>query len=342
MRSSCRAIAKIAVKKQILHTNSQAIVMRYSLLEKPYFLVGAERSGTTVLRLMLHHHSSIAWCNEFEYSVDPLVGQLRWPLLQDYYNWLETHRIFQASGFEIDPDLDYPTLVNSFLCQHRDRDSKPIIGATVHRHFDQILRIWPDARFIHLLRDGRDVSRSCIGMGWAGNVWTGVERWIEAEQLWATLKALLTPDRYIEITYESLIANPQDVLTEVCNFMGISYEEAMLAYDESTTYDTPDPRFVAQWRRKLSDREIQLVESRIADMLVERGYELSGLPLITVPPFMKKLLEVHDWLERFKFRLKRNGLDLFVADFLSRKLGLTQWQKRVRLKLNQVEAAHLK
>lgn len=316
--------------------------MKYPLLEKPLFLVGAERSGTTVLRLMLGHHPLIAWCNEFEYSVDQLVGEAAWPSLQFYYDWLETHRIFQASSFEIDPDLDYPTLVNSFLCQHRDRASKPLVGATVHRHFDQLLRIWPDARFIHIVRDGRDVSRSCIGMGWAGNVWTGVERWIEAEQLWASLKSSLTPDRYIEVTYESLIEKPQDVLTKVCNFIGVSYEDTMLRYDKSTTYDTPDPRFIAQWRRKLSEREIQLVESRISDMLVERGYELSGLPPLTVDPLMEKQLQLQDWWGRFQFRLKRNGLNLFVADYLSRKLGLTQWQKRVRLKLNQVEAAHLK
>lgn len=46
-----------------------------SFVEKPIFLVGAERSGTTVLRLMLDHHPQIAWCNEFEYVVDSDIGE---------------------------------------------------------------------------------------------------------------------------------------------------------------------------------------------------------------------------------------------------------------------------
>lgn len=316
--------------------------MHQDLLDKPYFLVGAERSGTTVLRLMLSHHSSIAWCNEFEYAVDALVDENTWPSLSDYYSWLDTHRIFQASKFKIDSELSYPELVNSFLCQQRDRSSKSIIGATVHRHFDRLLRIWPNARFIHLLRDGRDVSRSCIGMGWAGNVWTGVERWIEAEQLWTKLRASLTQDRYIEITYESLISDPQATLKKVSNFIGIPYDSSMLSYCESTTYETPNPAFIAQWQRKMSNRDIQLVESRIADMLVERGYSLSGLPSITVSKAMAKQLKLQDWWGRLEFRINRNGLKLFIADYLSRKLGLTLWQKQVRLKLNQIETTHLK
>lgn len=312
------------------------------LITKPIFLVGAERSGTTVLRLMLDHHSQLAWCNEFEYVVDRIPIEKGWPQLDDYYEWLETHRIFQATGFGIDRSLNYQQLVNSFLCQKRDRARKPLVGATVHRHFDRLLRIWPDARFIHIVRDGRDVARSCIGMGWAGNVWTGVERWIEAEGLWAKLSQSLPAERQIEVTYETLILEPVDTLKRLCDFIGIPYDQKMMTYAQTTTYDIPDPKFIGQWRRKLSNREIQLVESRIADRLLERGYELSGLPLIKVTPAMKRKLRLHDWWTRLQFRIKRNGLALFLEDYLSRHLIIKSWQKSVRLKLNAIEKAHLK
>ena len=313
-----------------------------TLVTKPIFLVGAERSGTTVLRLMLDHHPQLAWCNEFEYAVDQIPDGEDWPQLEKYYEWLETHRIFQATEFTVDRSLSYPQLVNSFLCQKRDRAGKPLVGATVHRHFDRLLRIWSDARFIHLIRDGRDVARSCIGMGWAGNVWTGIERWIEAEKLWTQLCQRIPEERRIELTYEDLISEPVKILTRLCDFIDIPYDQAMLSYPEKTTYEFPDSSLINQWQRKLSEHEIQLVESRIATMLVERGYKLSGLPLLTVTSAMEHKLRLQDWWARVQFRIRSNGLALFLSDYLSRHLGIKPWQKRVKLKLNAMAKARLK
>ncbi|NET34050.1 MAG: sulfotransferase [Cyanothece sp. SIO1E1] len=311
-------------------------------LAEPIFLVGAERSGTTVLRLMLDHHPELAWCNEFEYAVDQISDSNNWPNLNHYLDWLETHRIFQSTGFEIDQCLNYPQLVNSFLCQKRDRAEKPLIGATVHRHFDRVLRIWPNARFIHIVRDGRDVARSCIGMGWAGNVWTGIERWIEAECLWDHLCQQVPTERRIELTYEALIAEPVETLTRLCAFIGIPYQSAMMSYSRTTTYDFPDARFIGRWKHQLSDHEIQLVESRIADKLLKHGYELSGLPALKVTPAMRQRIKWQDWWARAQFRWRRNGLPLFLSSYLSRRLGIKAWQKHVQLKINVIETGYLK
>lgn len=312
------------------------------LVAEPIFLVGAERSGTTVLRLMLSHHPQIAWCNEFEYAVDRIPDADGWPQLEDYYQWLETHRVFQATGFVIDRSLSYPKLVNSFLLQKQNQESKSIIGATVHRHFDKLLRIWSDARFIHIVRDGRDVARSCIGMGWAGNVWTGVERWIEAEQLWKKISQIVPQERQIEVTYETLISEPVKTLTRLCDFIGVPYDDAMLSYPQNTTFEFPDPKFIGQWRRKLSEREIQLIESRAADILNDLGYELSGLPLLPVTDFMQRKLRLQDWWMRLQFRVQRYGLMLVIEDYLSRKLNLEPWQKQVKLRINAIAKSYLK
>ncbi|NES84022.1 MAG: sulfotransferase [Moorea sp. SIO2B7] len=312
-----------------------------ALVSEPIFLVGAERSGTTLLRLMLDHHPQIAFYSEFEYAVD-LIKEGNWPQLNDYYEFLETDRIFQSSGFVIDRSLSYPQLINSFLCQKRDRAAKSLAGATVHRHFDRLLLIWPDARFIHIIRDGRDVARSCIGMNWAGNVWTGVERWLEAEQLWVKLRERIPPERRIEVSYESLISEPVKTLTLLCNFIGISYDSAMLSYHQTTTYDFPDPDLIRQWRNKLSDYEIQLVESRIRNMLVERGYELSGLPAIRVTSAMERKLRLQDRWASISSRIRIYGLPLFVSDYLSRHLGLKQWHRRVKFKWNAIDTSRIK
>jgi hypothetical protein len=313
-----------------------------SRVSQPIFLVGSERSGTTLLRLMLDHHPQLAWCNEFEYVVDLVASDGKWPELADYYEWLETHRIFQATKFAIVPDLDYPELVNSFLLQKLERTGKPFVGATVHRHFDRLLHIWPDARFIHIIRDGRDVARSYIDMGWAGNVWTGASGWIEAEQLWQELSTTIPPERRTDLIYEDLIADPQKSLTRLCEFIGVPYDPQMLAYPEDTTYDAPNPKLTQQWRRKLSETEIQLAESRMADMLVERGYDLSGLPSLNVTPSMANNLKFNDWWGRLQFRVKHYGLPLVVADNIARNLGLKSWEKNLKLKFNSINANLIK
>lgn len=310
-------------------------------IDQPIFLVGAERSGTTLLRLMLDQHPELAWCFEFEYAVDQMSDQGQFPAMEVYHEWLETHRIFQACNFEIDPSLDYPQLIKSFLVQQAAQTHKKIVGATVHRHFDRLLLIWSNARFIHILRDPRDVARSCVGMGWAGNVWTGVERWIEAEQLWADTKQIVPAERRLEITYELLITEPTIALQQVCKFLNIPYSDRMLKYPESTSYGFPDPRLIEQWKRKMTDREIQLVESRTAEMLVERGYELSGLPKLDTAA-IEASLKLEDWLKRKSFRLKRYGLPLVASDFVARRAGLKTWRKQVQLKLNLVDTACLK
>lgn len=217
-----------------------------------------------------------------------------------------------------------------------------MIGATVHRHFDRLLKIWPNARFIHLIRDGRDVARSCIGMGWSGNVWTGVERWLEAESLWNELKPKISADQYTEVNYEDLITQPAEVLTEICQFIGLEYDKAMLNYDQDTTYSKPDPKLIQQWRKKLSEEEIRLVESRASDLLVSRGYELSGLPSLQLTASMRRNLKLQDWWFKVKFCVERFGLSLFLAEYISRKLNIKAWNKKVKLKTQEITKRYLK
>src|SRR5262249_54027367 len=120
------------------------------MLHDPVFLVGSERSGTTLLRLMLDHHPAIAFHSEFEYAVAKMDNPAEWPCLDEYCRYLTSDRIFNGDGFLIDRSLSYPALIDSFLCQKRDAAGKPIVGATVHLDFDRLMRIWPQARFIHL------------------------------------------------------------------------------------------------------------------------------------------------------------------------------------------------
>jgi hypothetical protein len=312
-------------------------------IETPIFIVASGRSGSTHLRLMLDLHPQLTCLDEIDYTVQLISNNGEFPELNKYYQWLESDRIFVDRELTIDRQLDYPQLVNSFLAQERKRYGKNLLCAVSHKNFDKLLKIWPDARFIHLVRDGRDVAYSCIAeMGWYGNFWQGVEYWEKSEQLWTQLEKTIPPNQRIEITYESLMSKTVETLMQVCNFIGITYDQRMLSYPETSTYTLPDPNFIGQWRCKMSDHEIRLVESRIAEMLVLRGYKLSGKPLLNVNATMRQWLRLQDWWRRIQLRIDKYSLPLFVSDYLSRNLGFQNWQKSVKLQLNAIENAYLK
>ncbi|MFQ5462954.1 MAG: sulfotransferase [Phycisphaerae bacterium] len=311
-------------------------------LVQPIFLVGAERSGTTLLRLMLDHHPRIAWLQEFEYAVDFNADGGQWPKLAPYYQWLDTHRIFQDRAFTIDTSLDYPALVRSFLGQHCERSGKPILGATVHRHFDRLLHIWPDSRFIHIVRDPRDVARSNIQMGWAGNTYAGVQRWLDVETLWDRVRRGLSSGRYLEVRQEDLIGQPKRELARICEFIGVEYDPSMLDYPLDTTYAAPDPSLVGQWRQKASEHEIRLVESRVLELMSTRGYGKSGLANLKITSRLERSLLKQDLRFRRRFRIRRYGLGLVMLDLVARRLGLAGLARRTVLQINAIQRSHLK
>lgn len=308
---------------------------------QPCFICASGRSGSTHLRLMLDCHPQIACAEEVDFITHLVSDAGEFPNLDRYYQWLETNRIFQGRHHSIDRTLSYRELVKSFLEQKRDR--KPLLCAVSHFNFDRLLKLWPQAKFIHMVRDGRDVAYSCVSeKGWSGNPWLATERWMEAEQLWDKVSWQIPAERKLEITYEDLVRQPIQTLDRICEFLGIDYHPAMMSYPQTSTYELPDPKYVGLWQRKFDDRQVQLAEARIANILVNRGYKLSGLPRLKVDAKMQLQLKVQDKLSRLLVRIRRYGFPLLALDWVSRHLPLPNLQKRVKFRLNQIEVSLLK
>lgn len=310
-------------------------------LAEPCFLVGAERSGTTLFRLMLDHHPDLAFHSEFEFAVDLLEDE-RFPDLAMYHAFLETDRVFQLNGHHVDRSLDYPELVRSFLEQKRLQDGKQMVGATVHRHFDRLLSIWPNARFMHILRDPRDVARSNVKMGWSGNVYYGVDRWIEAEETWERLKSSLDSDRYMEVRYQDLVTKTEEVLRNACEFLGVDFTEQMFEYADSSTYDLPDARALRQWEKKLSANEVRWIEAKAQDMMQRRGFHVTTESPPTVGAIESLCLRIHDFVILKCARVQRFGFLNLAGHFLARRLGLAGLEKRIKHRMNDVQNQQLK
>jgi len=305
------------------------------------FIVGALRSGTTLLRLMIDHHPEICVFGEFEYAVR-WIEDGRLPALSRYYRKLGMDRVFRAHGLTIDPELDYRRLVQGFLREASAPSGKPIVGGAIHSNFHELPSLFPGARFIHLLRDPRDVSRSCIGMGWVGHSYFGTQYWLEPVKRWKALEPSLEPHQKHVLKYEDLIGDPVGELTKICEFLAVPFDPAMLEYPKDSTYSAPDPSLVNQWRRKLSDEEVTWIESQCAPLMKEVGYEPVNLAPRSPTTVETLRLSLENRAKRMRRNVDRYGLPLYVSWQVTKRVPSGPLERWVLRKVQSVDIARLK
>ncbi len=205
-------------------------------------LVGAIRSGTTLLRLMLDAHSQIAMTPEtsfpeslfqkaLELSGESVAGTVvshpKWSDLGlDREEYLALCR--NRSGFEA---------LRLVWELYGKRQSKCIVGDKSPgyvRFLPAIHRVLPGVRVIHILRDGRDCfasqmhSRFSLFSKNLRSPGMQASEWREAVEAGRRSGPLL--DAYLEVRYEELILDPPRVLQEICSFLGVPYESGMISY----------------------------------------------------------------------------------------------------------------
>lgn len=147
---------------------------------------------------------------------------------------------------------------------------------------DRLAAVFPDLRFIHIVRDGRDVVSSMLEKGFwpiaAGHEFPRMSRyrgpvtldlaasyWADVLELGAVTTAGLPPGSYLELRFEDLIADPRARLQEVCDFLGEDFSEDLLRQDLSRHH-------IGRWRLALSHQEAARVEEQIGPMLTAKGY----------------------------------------------------------------------
>lgn len=265
---------------------------------------GALRSGTTLLRLMLDAHPQLSCPGETDFIFDHLRGTGPDARYDDVA--LERDRIYRAhralyAGTPLDR-LTPDALIN------RIAGADNIAVLMLHRRISRALMLYPDLRIIHFLRDPRDVARSSIGMGWAGNVYYGIDHWLDTETDWARVAPQLAPGQVLTIHYENLIDAPEKTLHEICGFLGVDYTPAMLEYDKTSTYDKPSKDLTVQWKRKQTPHEVGLVEAKIGPLLTACGYQPSGFAPRHPSGFEKLALQLGNKRAQWSRRIQRYGL----------------------------------
>ncbi len=179
-------------------------------------------------------------------------------------------------------------------------------------------------------------------MGWAGNVYHGVDHWIDSEHDWQQLQQKISPSQYLQIRYEDLILSPEKILAEICAFVGVEYHDDMLNYDQHSTYSKPDPALVAQWKTKLLPRQIQHVESKVQPLMTKHAFRLSGHQVVRIGTVEKLKLKITNKLFKWRFAIDRYGFNLQAKDKLSTLLKISSMRRQVYLQKQAIDINYLK
>jgi hypothetical protein len=191
----------------------------------------------------------------------------------------------------------YADLLAWLLEHYRRREGKPRVGsktATWVRRIGPLHLFWPEARFVHLIRDGRDVCLSIMDWPSAerslGRLATWREEPVATAALWWERKVRdgreggrsLPPGLYREQSYERLVANPAAECQALCEFLGLGFDDAMLRFAErGTSGDAELDRAhpwrpitvgLRDWRSQLAAADVELFEAAAGGLLDELGY----------------------------------------------------------------------
>lgn len=285
----------------------------------PVFVVGCGRSGTTLLRKMIDAHPEIAIPREshFIYKIARQQALGRWPgdlsapgawdHLVDYLTrtpdldrWdLDRGRLRDRLGAL--RERTHATAFQAVFEANLDESAGQRWGDKTPQHVQYMLvldRLYPGAQFVHIIRDGRDVALSLLRKeGW------GPRRMGEAGYYWAWLVlsgivagGALGPDRYYQLHYEDLVADPEPTLGALTRWLGHDYSDEMLTYYASAggrrptearprrpaggahpTSRPPDPAHIQKWRREMEAGDLRSISRQAGGLLAWLGYEVGDL-----------------------------------------------------------------
>jgi hypothetical protein len=277
----------------------------------PYvFIVGCPRSGTTLLQRIVDAHPHIAIIHQSRFipyffegrrGLTPeglvttkLVDRL---LEARGVKNLQTSRELLESLVEAGEPVSYSTFVTGVFDLYGQGQGKGLVGDKTPgyvRSIPTLHALWPHARFVHLVRDGRNVCLAILNWRKADHALGRFSTWGEDQVTTAALwwewhvrlgredGGSLAPNLYHEVRYEELVSVPEETCAALCDFLGLPYDDAMLRFHEGR--EKADPNLDAKkgwwpltpglrkWSEQMPAKDIERFEAAAGDLLEELGY----------------------------------------------------------------------
>jgi hypothetical protein len=278
----------------------------------PVFVMGCHRSGTNLLYDMLLSSGGFAVYRGLLPVYEVLIPRFgsmasrsnRENLLE---NWLRS-KGFRRTGLDADPlsariltecrnGGDFIRIVMGSVAQNQQAQRWAVYDPDNVMHIERLKRDIPDALFVHIIRDGRDIALSLKKMGgFTPLPWdrSQTNSLVATALYWEWMvrqgraHGQKFPVDYIEVRYEDLITNPHETLGKLGDFIGhnLDYDriqraglgrlsETNSSFREEGVAETTNP--LGRWRERLAPADVAAIEATVGDCLEENGYELSLL-----------------------------------------------------------------
>lgn len=277
---------------------------------RPVFplFVGSGRSGTTLVRAVFNSHPELAVAMEGNFLVSLLKNAEAIESGPTFDTELAIQVIARSPGLQkmqMNREMVEEAVTAAapstaagagravFSAYARLHD-KPLYGDKTPgyvKHIRLLGRGFPEARFVHIIRDGRDTAAAYLSRGFGpesvGEVATYWKRNVDKAR---SAGRALGPSRYAEVRYEDLLDDFEGEVTRLSEFLGLAPDPSVLRYwqqeddvlanqpvaDRHVSASKPPTKGMRDWRSELSEHQIGVFEAIAGDTLKGAGYELTG------------------------------------------------------------------
>ena len=329
------------------------------MLSNPIFIVGTERSGSNLLRLMLNQHSRIAIPHPphimrdmagLESQYGDLTDANRFhKLATDVAQLVNMHFApwpFLILADELISQSKAQTLYGLYAAlydlyaKHSGKARWGCKSTFMYQQIESILKAHSQPKFIHLVRDPRDVAVSA-----GGSIFSRFHPFSEA-QLWSEQqleiegwREHLGTDHYLRVRYEDLTAQPETELKHIMNFLGEQFDPAQIEFHNSgearnlarlsqswqNVQKPTSTKSVGQYRARLNAQDLSWVESEAWDLMKIYGYSTENERRPT-PPNNSQLFKISivEFMQKWKVESKALFFDRNFKRRWRRRFYLSQ------------------
>lgn len=296
------------------------------------FVLGAPRSGTTFLSHLLREtrfgepveshfitkydkkraeYGDLSDFARFKALTEDILAER--PVQQWALN-VQPGELYEKTS----PDYSYPVLIDALMVNRSERHGRNAWGDKTPHYLgdvDRLVRLFPDARFIHIVRDGRDVALSLLQKPWGpANIIQCAQYWTRLNRPSTVIDQLAERNQIFFLTYESLLEDPTGVIRRLYQFLGESLSDERL---EALAGEAQNGSKY-KWRQAMSVRQIRQFEALAGPTLERLGYDtVANNPSISTAE--KLASNLHAFYARWRFLFKANVIDGIRIRFLGKQ-----------------------